>query len=216
MVHSTVPTPCILHIPFHHVSTLPQTRTCIHHAHMLSHNKPQCSILAILPTEIEMLLHDAVRDGVGQAERQQRGLPAAGRTIPDLLIHMNGQVFLCDVTVADTLADSNLATAATGPARLAKEAARGKVDKYKLAADAMRAVHLPFAVETMGGLSESAQQLIREIHHSAGDHNTWRDAAIIGTHLVDAVAIAVQRCTGMALQKSQWRERQVAMGAQAA
>ena len=100
--------------------------------------------------------------------------------------------------------------------RLAKEAARGKVDKYKLAADAMRAVHLPFAVETMGGLSESAQQLIREIHHSAGDHNTWRDAAIIGTHLVDAVAIAVQRCTGMALQKSQWRERQVAMGAQAA
>ena len=34
-----------------------------------------------------MLLHDAVRDGVGQAERQQRGLPAAGRTIPDLLIH---------------------------------------------------------------------------------------------------------------------------------
>ena len=163
-----------------------------------------------------MLLHDAVRDGVGQAERQQRGLPAAGRTIPDLLIHMNGQVFLCDVTVADTLADSNLATAATGPARLAKEAARGKVDKYKLAADAMRAVHLPFAVETMGGLSESAQQLIREIHHSAGDYNTWRDAAIIGTHLVDAVAIAVQRCTGMALQRSQWRERQVAMGAQAA
>ena len=34
-----------------------------------------------------LLLHDAVRDGVGQAERQQRGLPAAGRTIPDLLIH---------------------------------------------------------------------------------------------------------------------------------
>ena len=106
--------------------------------------------------------------------------------------------------MVDTLADSNLATAATGPARLAKEAARGKVDKYKLAADAMRAVHLPFAVETMGGLSESAQQLIRQIHHSAGDHNTWRDAAIIGTHLVDAVAIAVQRCTDMALQKSQW------------
>ena len=38
-------------------------------------------------------------------------------------------------------------------------------------------------------------------------------AAHIGTHLVDAVAIAVQRCTGMALQRSQWLERQVAMGA---
>ena len=80
-------------------------------------------------------------------------------------------------------ANSNLTTAASGPARLAEEAARVKVDKYELAADAMRAVHLPFAVETKGGLSESAQQLIRETHHSAGNHNTWRDAAIIGTYL---------------------------------
>ena len=33
---------------------------------------------------------------------------------------------------------------------------------------------------------------------------------------VDAVAIAVQRYTGMALQRSQWREREVAMGVEAA
>ena len=143
-------------------------------------------------------------------------MPAAGRTITDLLIYLGGKLFLCDVTVADTLADSNLATAASGPAKLAEEAARGKVNKYELVAVAMRAVHLPFAVETMGGLSESAQQLILEIHYSADNHNTWRDAAIIGTHLVDAVAIAVQCCTGMALQRSQWREREVVTGAQAA
>ena len=67
------------------------------------------------------------------------------------------------------------------------------------------------ATEASSRLQPEAQR-----HHSAGDHNTWRDAAIIGTHLVDAVAIAVQRCSGMALHKSQWRERQVAMGAQAA
>ena len=68
----------------------------------------------------------------------------------------------------------------------------------------------------MGGLSESAQQLIRESHHPAGNHNTWGDAAVIGTHLVDAVAIAVQRFIGMALQRSQWKERVVALGAEAA
>ena len=39
----------------------------------------------------------------------------------------------------------------------------------------------------------------------------WRNATIIGMHLAEAVAIAVQRCTGKALQKSQWREREVAM-----
>jgi len=30
-------------------------------------------------------------------------------------------------------------------------------------------------------------------------HCTWRDANAIGAHLLDSVAIAVQRCTGMAL-----------------
>ncbi len=34
-------------------------------------------------------------------------------------------------------------------------------------ADAMGVVHLLFAVETIGRLSESPQQLIRDIHHSA-------------------------------------------------
>ena len=67
------------------------------------------------------------------------------------------------------------------------------------------------AVESMGGLSESAQQLIGEIHHSAGSH-TWRDADTIGNHLVDAIAIAVQRCTGMALSECVHRERRAVLG----
>ena len=81
---------------------------------------------------------------------------------------------------------------------------------------AMGAVHLPFAVETMGGLSESAQRLIREIHHAAREHCTWRDADLIGTHLVDSIAIAVQRCSGMALRASLEKERRIAMGSAAA
>ena len=38
----------------------------------------------------------------------------------------------------------------------------------------------------------------------------------IGAHLVDAIAIGVQRCTGMSLRASVERERRVAMGAAAA
>ena len=116
------------------------------------------------------------------------------------------------MTVADTLADSNLATAARRPGQLAKEAAKKKEDKYRLVAESMDATHLPFAVESMGGLSESAQQLVREIHHSAGAHCTWRDADSIGTHPIDSIAIAVQRCTGMALQASMEREMELVMG----
>ena len=50
----------------------------------------------------------------------------------------------------------------------------------------------------------------------AGSHCTWRDVNAIGKHLVAAVAIAVQRCTGMALQASADREMRMAMGEEAA
>ena len=66
----------------------------------------------------------------------------------------------------------------------------------------MQAEHWPFAVETMGGLSKSALQLVREIHHSALSHHTWRDADAIGSRLLNSIASAVQRCTGMALRES--------------
>ena len=102
------------------------------------------------------------------------------------------------------------------PGQLAREAAKKKEDKYRQVAESMGAVHLPFAVETMVGLSESAQMLIRENHHSASTHCWWRDATVIGTHFVDAIAVAVPRCTGMALQASMAREQELALRASAA
>ena len=74
---------------------------------------------------------------------------------------------VCDVTVTDPLADSNLASASKGPTKQANKAAGEKEEKYKNTAAALHAVHLPFAVETMGGLSDTAQRLLREIHHAA-------------------------------------------------
>ncbi len=165
---------------------------------------------------IEALLHGVIRDGIGLAYRQQHGLPAAARTVPDLLIYLDNKAFLRDVTVADTLADGNLKHSKLGPGRLARAKATGKEKKYRRVAAELQAVHLPFAVETMGGLSESAQQLMREVHHSASTHCTWRDADAIGAHLLDSVAIAVQRCTGMALRASVERETVRVLGAVAA
>ena len=80
----------------------------------------------------------------------------------------------------------------------------------------MPSVQLSFVVESMGGLSESAQQLIREVQHSARDHCPWKSADVIGMRLVRSIAIAVQRFTGMALQVSLDKERSVAMGGSAA
>ena len=165
---------------------------------------------------VEKLLHSVVNEGVGQAERQQQNLPSAERTIPDLVIFLNNQPFLCDVTIVDTLADTNLAVASKKSGGAAEAAAAKKVVKYQLVAQAMGAKHLPFAVETTGGMSELAKRLIREIHFAAHQHCTWRDVEAVGSHLVDAIAIAVQRCSGMALRASLERERRIAMGTSAA
>ena len=161
---------------------------------------------------IEKLLHDVVRDGVGDARRQQPNLPSAERTVPDLLLELDGKILLCDVTVVDPLATSHIKDAAEKPGRVAEKAAAGKVRKYQACADAMHAQHLPFAVEATDGLGESALQLITAIHNSAEQHCTWRDAKSIGTHLADSVAIAVQRCCGMALRASLARENEAAVG----
>ena len=71
---------------------------------------------------IETLLHNTIRDGVGLSYRQQHNLPSADRTFPDLVIELNGKPYLCDVTVVDTLADTNLATAAQKLGRAANRA----------------------------------------------------------------------------------------------
>ena len=54
------------------------------------------------------------------------------------------------------------------------------------------------------------------IYHSASTRSTWRDADAIGSHLLDSVAIAVQRCIGMALRASVEQEMVRALGAEAA
>lgn len=165
---------------------------------------------------IETLLHRVVRDGIGLAYRQPHGLPDAGQKRPDLHILLDNKEYLCDVTVVDTLAASNLATAAAGPGALANEAAAEKQRKYAETESSMQAEHWPFAVETMGGLSESALQLVREIHNSALSHHTWRDADAIGSHLLNSIAIAVQRCTGMALRESLEKDVERVYGPQVA
>ena len=65
-------------------------------------------------------------------------------------------------------------------------------------------------------MSKSAQQLVQAIHHSAEQHCTWRNVDELGAHLMNSIAIAVQRCCGMALRASLENERRLAMGAAAA
>ena len=52
------------------------------------------TITTLRHNTIEKLLHDTVRDGVGEAIRQQHNLPSAERTVPDLLLELRRQAVL--------------------------------------------------------------------------------------------------------------------------
>ena len=77
---------------------------------------------------------------------------------------------------------------------------------------------IPFSIHKQlhGRGSDETLVLVREIHHSALSHRTWRDADAIGSHLLNSVAIAVQRCTGMALRESLEKEVERVYGPQVA
>lgn len=58
-------------------------------------------------------------------------------------------------------------TAATGPGTLTDRATEEKREKSNKTGQSTDAIHWPFAVETMGALSEQVLQLFRKIHSSA-------------------------------------------------
>ena len=159
-------------------------------------------------------MDDVRHKGAAAATRTLRPVHVQWRTLT--CIRSPLYIKPCDVTVADTLGDANLEQSKRGPGCLADHKARGKEQKYSDAAAALEATHLPFAVETIGGLSKSALQLVRKVHHSASTHRKWRDADTIGSHLLDSIAIAVQRCCGMAVRASVEREATRVFGAAAA
>ena len=124
---------------------------------------------------IEVQLVETVRDGVGIAYRQEHNLPAAERTIPDLVIYLGNKTYLCDVTVAAIKQGE-------------------KARKYAHVASRLGAELLNVSVDTCGGLASDAFNLVRAIAEegekwSAG---TWSNARI-ERQLLGAIAIAVQR-----------------------
>ncbi len=131
--------------------------------------------------------------------------------MPDLYIELGNVTYLCDVVVTDPLAKSNL-DKASRQLGAANWWAKQKRTKYAGVEEALRAQHCPFALETTGGFSASAKQLMLEIHNTAKAHTTWRDADTIGSHLLSSIAIAVQKCTGMALRASGQKEADLVFG----
>ncbi len=99
---------------------------------------------------------------------------------------------LIDVTIVHPTCPSHVKQAQT-QLRTARDACETKTNKYMKLAQQQSADFIPFALESYGGISDSANDLINEISVFASEHlSAWSKEEII-EDLTSAIACAVQR-----------------------
>jgi hypothetical protein len=137
----------------------------------------------------------------GAATLEPHGLSPAGRLRPDMQILFPGQHILTDVVISHPLCPSHIAQASTGSCRVADKEAFKKSDKYAEVTQYQEGARfVPFAIETTGGMGKDARALVEQISLACRDHLTLQTHASIARGLRAAIAIAVQRGNGLAMQ----------------
>ena len=134
------------------------------------------------------------------SSKEPSGLSRTDGKRPDgltLIPWQNGKTLIWDVTVADTLAASHLATTSRLPGGAAESAAIKKDSKYRDLATTH--IFMPIACETMGPLSARALSFLvdlgRRISVVSGDRRE-------GSFLLQRISIAVQRFNGICFRGS--------------
>ena len=176
--------------PWHYLS-------CIHYRRKevtLRHN-----------TVMKALYSHAILAG-GAASLEPHGLSPTGRLRPDMQILFPGQHILTDVVISHPLCPSHIVRATTGSCRVAEHEALKKSDKYaEVTHHQEGARFVPFAIETTGGMGRDARVLVEQISLACRDHLTLQTHTSIARGLRAAIAIAVQRGNGLAMQAGRSR-----------
>jgi hypothetical protein len=116
---------------------------------------------------------------------------------PDLQLIMDQYNKLIDVTIVHPTCPSHVKQAQI-QLKTAHDACENKTNKYTKLAQQQSADFVPFAIESFGGLSDSATDLINEISVFASEHlSAWSKEEIV-QDLTSAIACAVQRGNAIA------------------
>ena len=131
------------------------------------------------------------------ARKEPSGLSEEDGSQPDLQLLMDQYNKLIDVTIVHPTCPSHIKQAQT-QLKTAHDACQLKRSKYTKLAVQHHAEFIPFAIESYGGLSDPALQLIQEISVFASDHlSAWSKEEIV-ENLNSAIACAVQRGNAIA------------------
>lgn len=122
------------------------------------------------------------------------------------MLHLNGYLslnttkhILSDVVISHPLCPTHYRAAARGHTEVAEQAATRKHDKYNQVAHDHDARLIAFSVETMGGMSEEAEELVEQISLACTDHLVLRTHAHIARGVRASVAVQVQKGNALAV-----------------
>ena len=143
-------------------------------------------------------LASGARRAAAVANAEPRGLNESDGLRPDLQLLLDARSILSDIVISHPTAPSHVARAQQQLA-VAEHAATLKTRKYAALALKQRAAFIPFSMETYGGMSKHARELIDVIVQYAVDHQVLFSKQEIRTRLVGIIAIAVQRGNALAI-----------------
>ena len=140
-----------------------------------------------------LALYSHVRYAGGAATMEPPRLSADSRIRPDLRIVFPNQHILTDVVISHPTCPSHIVAASAKQLATAEQAAVIKHNTYDQLAIGLQARFLPFSVETMGGMSKEAVELVEQIGLACRDHLTLATHESIAKGVRASVACAVQR-----------------------
>jgi hypothetical protein len=167
--------------------------------HLSCNNHKRQEITLRHDTIVQALYHHAHYSGAAAAT-EPSGLSTEDGRRPDLHIVMPGRSVLTDVVVSHPLAPSHLSAASTKPLTTANQAALRKHNKYKQLAGAQQSHFFPFSVETTGGMTEDAEELVHQLSLSCKDHLTLPSSRPFAHSIRSSIAIAIQRGNAITIQ----------------
>ena len=168
--------------------------------HHLSCNSHKGREITMRHNAVLLALYSHVRAAGGTATMEPRHLSQDKELKPDLHISFPGQQILTDVVISHPLCPTHVDKSSTKQLVLAEWAAQRKHYRYD---DVARQHHmrlLPFSVETMGGLSSEAQQLVEQIGLACRDHLCLETHERIARGVLASVAVAVQKGNAVTMQ----------------
>ena len=144
-----------------------------------------------------LALYSHVRYAGGAATMEPPRLSRDSRIRPDLRIVFPNQHILTDVVISHPTCPSHIAAASAKQLATAEQAAVTKHNTYDEMAIEQQARFLPFSVETMGGMSKEAVELVEQIGLACRDHLTLATHESIARGVRPSVACAIQRGNAM-------------------